>query len=350
MRREGRDRAYGPYKHRNSWRVVLVWADGRRTTGTYKSEAIARQRVDEVNAKASGRTVSGAIDEYLAQHVTPSKRSTVTLGHRLRGITGNSGRLLRQLTPAFAAELFVSRAAATSGDTQFHEIASAKAFAAWCIGKGWIKVNPFTALKPTKPRKTGKLKLRTDEARKLLDACLAEDSKSATAVALALLTGMRASSITGRAVRDLDDGARVLWVENDKTKAGDRRLEVPEVLRPRLAALAAGRSGGARLFTDTNRDWLRYHTRRLCKVAGVTVVCSHGLRGTHADLARPLVPLEHVARALGHAGTAVTLRHYLSPGVESELGQRAVLAVLDGGRGKPARESFHTDPKYAAAK
>jgi integrase len=333
--RERRDKAYGPYKHRDKWRVIVVGADGTRTTATFASEAVARQRVNEVNAQAVGRTVSAAIDAFMATS-TMKPRSQTTFEHRLRGMLGERDRLLRKLTPQVARDLFEARAATTSGDTQFHELAGVRAFMRWCIKKGWIRVDPFVGLVPTKPRKRGKPQLRIDEARLLLDACLAEDSKAATAVALALLCGMRASSVTDRTVRDLDDGARVLWIEHDKTAAGDRRLEVPQLLRPRLAKLAAGRSGGDRLFGGSNRDWLRYHCRRLCKVAGIAVVSPHGLRGTHASLARPVVPVEHVARVLGHAGTHVTQRHYIAPGVEADLDQRAVLTVLDGGRGKVA--------------
>ncbi len=333
--RERRDRAYGPYRHRDKWRVIVVRADGERITATFASQAVARQRVDEVNAEAVGRTVTGAIDAFMATS-TSKPRSQRTVEHRLRGILGDRNRLLRKLTPNVARELFAARAAKTSGDTQFHELASVRALMRWCVGKGWIRVDPFAGIEPTKPRKRGKPQLRIEEARKLLDACLAEDSKAATAVALALLCGMRASSVTDRTVRDLDDGARVLWIENDKTAAGDRRLEVPAILRARLAALSAGRPGGARLFEDGNRDWLRYHCRRLCKAAGIAVVSPHGLRGTHASLARPVVPVEHVARVLGHAGTAVTQRHYIAPGVEAEIDRQAVLTVLDGGRGKVA--------------
>lgn len=333
--RERRDRAYGPYPHRDKFRVVLVRADGERATATFTSQAVAKQRVDQVNTEAVGRTVTSAIDAYLATS-TAKARSKKTIEHRLRGITGNGDRLLRRLTTTIARDTFAARAAVTSGDTQFHELASARAFAAWCIGRGWLRENPFDNLKPTKPRKRGKPQLRIDEARLLLDACLAEDSKAATAVALALLCGMRASSVTDRVVRDLDDGARVLWIENDKTDAGDRRLEVPEILRARLAKLAAGRAGGEKLFTNANRDWLRYHARRLCKVAGVQIISPHSLRGTHASLARPVVPVEHVARVLGHAGPAITQRNYLAPGLERGLDQRAVLSVLDGGRGKVA--------------
>lgn len=340
-----RERAYGPYKHRNKFRVVVIGADGIRVTSTYSSEETASRIVAEVNAETVGRTVSDAIEAFLAES-TMKPRSQITFAQRLRGITGKQTRLLKKLTPLFAREWFAARSEKTSGDTQFHELASGRAFAKWCIAKGWIGVDPFVGLKPTKPRKRGKPQLRIDEARRMLDTCLAEDTPAGTAVALALLCGMRASSVTDRTVRDLDDGARVLWIENDKTEAGDRRLEVPEVLRARLAALAAGRSGGEKLFRNANRDWLRYHTRRLSKRAGVAVISPHSLRGTHASIARPLVSVEHVARALGHAGTAITQRHYIAPGVEQGIDQRAVLRVLQGGEN---RAEFFSTPKTSRA-
>lgn len=325
--REKRDRAYGPYKHRDKWRVVVIGADGIRTAATYASKARACERIVEVNEETSERTVSDAIDAYMATS-TAKMRSKATVEMRLRGITGDGNRLLRKLTPRVASELFEARASETSGDTQFHELASIRAFMKWCIKKGWIKADPYAELKPTKARKRGKKQLRINEARKLFDACLAEDTKAATAVAVALLFGMRASSITNRLVRDLDDGGRVLWIEDDKTESGNRALGVPDVLRERLLQLAAGRPGDHRLFVDTNRDWLRYNVRRLCRKAGVPVVCPHGLRGTHASLARPYVPVEQVALTLGHAGPAVTRAHYLRPGLEQELDQRAVAGKL----------------------
>jgi hypothetical protein len=44
------------------------------------------------------------------------------------------------------------------------------------------------------------------------------------------------------------DEGRLLWIEGAKTRAGDVVIEVPEILRPHLLRLAAGREPDAPLF------------------------------------------------------------------------------------------------------
>jgi integrase len=176
------------------------------------------------------------------------------------------------------------------------------------------------------PRRTAR-----DEARRFLTTAFAENSESGLAAAMALLMAMRASEITDRVARDIDDGGRILWIERAKTRAGDRQLEIPEVLRLRLVALAANRAPDERLFGDVDRHWVGYHVRRLCKAAKVPTVTPHGLRGTHSSISAQAVPIDHVARALGHAGTQVTRQHYLAPGSEAPRKQRVVLKALAGG-------------------
>jgi len=329
------ERAYGPYPHRKRWRVIVVGADGGRVTATYKSAAKAQERIDEVNAKASGRTVSAAVDAYV-KHLRERNASTTcdTVAFRLRGLlkSHERDRALSALTVPVARSLFAKRATEIAPETQHGELVTASAFASWCVERGWLRTDPFLGLKPTGARARGKTQLRIDEARRFLDACLDENSHASIAAALALLCGMRASSIVKRTVRDVDDGARVLWIERDKTKAGDRHLEIPEVLRAPLAAICAGRTGGEPLFGDVDRHWVGYHVRRMCKVAKVPIVCPHGLRGTHASIAREEVTVDHVARSLGHAGTGVTSRHYIDRGVEQKAQQRAVLRLVAGGR------------------
>lgn len=331
------ERIYGPYPHRNKWRVVVVRSDGERITGSYSSAAAAQKAIDDVREKTDSRTVSGAVDEYVHHlRALGRKAGTIdTIKYRLRGMLRTNEReaSLRSLTPASAKALFARRALELAGETQHGELATASAFASWCVSSGWLKADPFASLTPTKPRRTGKPQLRIDEARRWLDAALAENSDESLAAALTMLMGLRASEVTNRAVRDVDDGARVLWIDRAKTRAGNRSMEIPSVLRPALAALIAGRAGGEPLWRAENRDrhWVYRHVRRLCRAAGVPVVSPHGMRGTFASIASRTQSTEDVARSLGHAGPGVTRRHYLEDGAERNGQQRAALRVLVGG-------------------
>lgn len=279
--------------------------------------------------------MSAAVDEYLKHLRTRGLADTTieTIEYRLAGLLETTGRdrSMRTLTPAAARELFERRAANVSPDTQRGELATASAFAQWSVKQGWLRADPFAELEPTGRRARGKPRLRIDEARALLDTCLADEHPAALATALALTMGLRASEVTNRVVRDVDDGARVLWIERAKTRAGDRQLELPEVLRAPIAALCAGRAGGERLFGDVDRHWFGYHVRRLCKKAGVPIVPPHGLRGTFGSIAATAADVGFVARALGHTHGDVTRRHYLAPGAEQVGQQRAALRVLRGG-------------------
>ncbi len=335
MRRENRERAHGPYPHYRRWRVYLVAANGSRRYRTFETERDARDYLEAWNQETDSRTVSQAITGYI-EHLRAHGRATTTVRtteHRLIALLYviDRDRSLRSLTPAVGAALAKKRAAVTKPDTQAGELAAARGFASWCISQGWLRRDPFEGLEPIGARARGKNQLRIEEARKYLDAAIADGSPAAIAATLPLLCGMRASEITDRVVRDVDDGARVIWIERAKTRAGDRRLELPEVIRPAMAELVAGRSGGEPLWGEVDRHWIGYHVRRLCRAAGVPIVCPHGLRGTWSSLAIAESPVEHVSRALGHAGSAITRRHYLAEGAEQIGQQRAALRVLRGG-------------------
>jgi len=159
---------------------------------------------------------------------------------------------------------------------------------------------------------------RIDDARRWLGIALSlgsDGDAGATAAATALLMGVRASKVTDRLVRDIDDERQVLVIPHAKTRAGIRRLRIPGMLQPLLAALATGKEQGERLFgAAANRYWLRLAVRRICRVAKTPIIGPHGLRGTHATLAvQAGVTGDAVAAALGHESFAVTAGHYAEP-------------------------------------
>ena len=339
--RERTERIHGPFKHRNKWRLRITAADGTRSYRSYPSEAEALADLALYREEFDGRTVSAAVDEYL-EHLRSRgrKASTVTTArYRLRGLLRVADRdlPLTRLTVAAAKRLLEQRRDETSADTQHGEIAVASTFASWCVAQGWLPGDPFADLEASGPRATGKDQLRIDEARRFVEVALNEGSKHGLAAAIALLLGCRASEITDRVVRDVDDGARVLWIERGKTRSATRQLEVPECLRQRLTELCAGRRPDERLFglnergNPCDRHWLLRHAKRFCRAAGVPVITVHGLRGTQASLAVRAAPAEHVAAQLGQVGPAVTRRHYFAPGAEQTGRQRAALSVLIGG-------------------
>ena len=216
-------------------------------------------------------------------------------------------------------------------DTRINVLHEAKTFMRWCLKQRWTKVaEPFAGIEILGERSRGKEQLdRVDDARRWLATALelATDDVGALAAATALLMGMRASEVTDRLVRDLDDDGRVLVIPRAKTRAGIRRLRLPAVLQPLLARLAAGKEPTERLFgLDANRRWLRRAVRRICYLAKTPIVGPHGLRGTHATLAvQAGITGDAVARALGHESFAVTTDHYAKP--EAVSGARTDLVL-----------------------
>lgn len=341
MARVRTEQVYGPYydaTRRSPWAVHFIRADGGRRVVRVATEAEARRLVETGRYEAQGRTVTSAVEAYL-EHKRASLRpaSAATLEYRLRGIlrTDERDRLLRDLSPRVASQLYARRVGETRADTHRGELAAAEAWAAWCIRQGWIRGNPFAAVEPVGQRATGKPQLRIDEARRFVRVALGEGTSEGLAAVMPVVLGMRASEVTDCRVRDIDDGAGLVWIGQAKTRAGVRQLIVPALLRPPLIDLVAGRDGGERLFGDVDRHWLGYHVRRLCALAGVPRVTPHGMRGLHASLATAGgTPVDQVARQLGHAGPAVTRRHYLAPGVEAEAGHERALVVLEGGKSR----------------
>jgi integrase len=118
---------------------------------------------------------------------------------------------------------------------------------------------------------------------------------------MTLVMGLRAGEVVSRVVRDLDDGGQLFWIPDSKTEAGKRTLQVPEVLRPYLLALAEGKKSDELLFGYHDRNWPRKWVARICKAAGVPRVTAHGMRGLHGTLAVETGRSAHaVAAALGH--------------------------------------------------
>lgn len=332
--RERKEKAHGPYRRGRKWRVVETSATGARATCSFASEALALAYIADFNDEAEGRTVSGVIDVYLEHLETKGLKqsSRTTLSFRLKAITDivKRDRLLSAVTPTIADELYQARVAKRKPDTHRAELAAVTAMFAWCVKKGWLLSNPFAGVDPIGRKSVRRDHLRIDEARAYRKATLADLSDGALAASIALLMGLRATEIVKLAVRDIDDSARVIWIFESKTEAGDRHLEVPGELRSRLARKVANRDGDEYIFGDVDRRWVRYHVERIGQLAKISrPVTPHMLRRTWSALAAEAVPVDAVSRALGHASSTITRRHYQPTNAEERRSGQTVQRTME---------------------
>jgi integrase len=281
----------------------------------------------------------------------------------------HSGGMIDELRPKRCEELYAELRKAVEVDTHRNALAAAKAFGAWCVEKSWIRASPVEGVKPIGERNRGKPQLRIDEARSFVQHCtdLADDGHTGAIAVLTTLTlGLRASEVTDRVCRDLDDGGRLLWIPFGKTRRSKRALEVPEMLRPYLLGLVEGRQPDEQLFgrpagrvpreweanekAPRDRHWVLRQTHVLCSQAKVPVVCAHSLRGLHATLATEAGATPHlVATALGHSSTQVAERHYTDGVTAHRAKTRKVVDRLASTptpthKGKRARRAGVTHP------
>jgi integrase len=225
------------------------------------------------------------------------------------------------------------------------ELRQAKRFLRWAASRGiWRVPAGFSELTVEGPRSEGKEQLSADEARAFLEEGVRRargGDEGALAAVAVLLLAVRSRELLDRRVRDLDDGGAVLWMRRwAKTRKSRRRVCVPEPLRTLLQEQVEDRQPGSLIFGELEGEaaprsssWLADQVRSLCAAAGVTVVCPHGLRGTHSTLAEAAgASPEVVAASLGHTSPAVTGRHYTLPHVRQDAQQERALKVMQGGR------------------
>ena len=174
--------------------------------------------------------------------------------------------------------------------------------------------------------------LSDDEARRLTNACPPDFRGLVTG---ALLTGCRYGELTAMTVDDFNPDAGTLRIRTSKS-GKPRHVVLTQEGRDFIAALAAGRSGCARLFLRNNgKPWSKSEQQRpmiaACAAARIDLpVNFHGLRHTYASrLAMRGVPLAVIAAQLGHADTRMVEKHYghLAPNYIAET-VRAAFGTL----------------------
>lgn len=342
-------RVNGPYKHGRKWRVQFARGSGRTRTARYETfdtRAAAEACVDAARSEAQGLTVRAAVEQFLAEKRAAGRAtSTVeTYEDRLLALLGPAlSRPLRYVRTR-GQELYVQVTAGRSADTHQHALELGRLWGRWCVKRKLLKEDPFADVEPIGNKVLGadKSRLTVDESRTLAGWCLEHASDSGAVLTLGyLLLGSRASELTRRVVRDLDDDGRLLWIGATKSAAGRRRLVVPDVLRGLLLALVEGRGPDAPIFSHPDGSrWTRQLARRkvraCCVAAGVPELPPQALRRTQATLATEAGETAlAVARHLGHATGAapeVTGRSYVGRDAARDAVAVRALRVIRGGK------------------
>jgi integrase len=360
----------GPYveKHGEKERFRLILkSSGRRKSLFYPTLAEARRakaRLEKEASRLDEKPVEELITEYIryvGEYEGYRERTRANEQQRLRHFFGSTASEMRlsTITERKAEEMYLSHtrrfghqtARPLSPTTHRGDLRILKRFGGWAQKAGYVVRNPFAHVAPLGRDQAGKPQLRMDELDRWLQVAWAdvqEGKDTALAAMLCLWRGLRVSEVLGRVVRDLDEDGSVLVIERAKTRAGNRRVDVPAFLQPYLRRLGDGQAADAWLFRQEREPKKHRHqqalykrVRSICRRANVPPICPHSLRGMNATLKLQAGASEdYVARSIGHTSFGVTLRHYVDAGVKARVDDQrvdtALARVSSAVRGQPA--------------
>jgi integrase len=355
----------GPYveKHGEKERFRLILkSSGRRKSLFYATLAEARRAKAKLERKVfqlNEKTVGELIDEY-GEYVEAYEgyRETTRATERTRLLyffAESAGTMrLSTITEHKAEQMYQSHAQrlgyrtgrVLSAATHRGDLRLLKRFGSWAQDAGHVAQNPFAHVEPLGRDRAGRLQLRMDELDRWLQVAWQDVQRGDTLALIAMLClwrGLRVSEVLNRVIRDLDEGGSVLVIEHAKTRAGNRRVDIPEFLRPFVQRHSEGQPPDAWLFRQELKPRLprrqqsvHKRVRSICKRAGVPLICTHSLRGMNATLkVQAGASEDYVARSIGHTSFGVTLRHYVDPAVKASVDAQRVDAILSKVRRGP---------------
>jgi integrase len=347
----------GPYveKHGEKERFRLILkSSGRRKSLFYATLAEARRakaQLEKEVLQLNEKTVGELIDEYgryVEAYEGYREKTRATERTRLLNFFANAGSMrLSTITENKAEQMYQSHAQrlgyrtgrVLSPATHRGDLRLLKRFGSWAQSAGHVGQNPFAHVEPLGRDRAGKPQLRMDELDRWLQVAWQDVQRGDTLALIAMLClwrGLRVSEVLNRSVRDLDEGGAVLVIEHAKTRAGNRRIDIPEFLRPFVQRHIEDQQPDAWLFRQELEPWLprrqqsvHKRVRSICKRAGVPPICTHSLRGMNATLkVQAGASEDYVARSIGHTSFGVTLRHYVDPAVKASVDAQRVDAIL----------------------
>jgi integrase len=197
--------------------------------------------------------------------------------------------------------------------------------------EGWIQDNPFDrgGLISKADEARRKRVLSFDEEQRLLDACTDKRSHIKTLLVCAIDTGLRRGELLSLRWADADLVNRIISVRalNTKTLTA-RTVPISDRLAIELERLREDATDDSHLFTVVDIRKAFYNS---CKTAGLSGLRFHDLRATTASrLIGAGLPLEEVAKILGHTVLNTTYQHYTRINSETLDRAREALNKLNG--------------------
>lgn len=351
-------RINGPYydKKDRKYKIRIFDGHGHQTDEAFDTMTEAEAAKTLASAELAAevpRSIADLLEEYLKEKQQRSKAKAETCAmqqvHLRLFFQSHLAADISRLTPRRAATLyqsFVETPVERTGKlreaaTHRHYLRLAHTFFDWIVRKGYVRTNPFDGIEPVGRVSTGKPQLRLEEAQRYRDTAFRIFDECGDVIALAavvpLYLGLRVSEILRRKARDVDQNGTLLWIDKGKTKNARRHLKIEApALAERLARLASTRHSEEPLFglsksgQPHKRQVLHAAVQRICKAAGVPVVCPHSFRGLWATLSIESGAASHaVAAALGHGSFAMTAKHYAQPEALAGARSARVIEMLD---------------------
>lgn len=362
-------RLAGLHEHYGGLRYGIIVSGERRWAPTGKTESEARRRAEQLLvtiAKQGSLAIRDSIG-VLVEHKRQNGAAASTLEGTRRGLElfwagmldSPVSRVSERTAQAQYLKLRETAAEGTgkllSVDTQRCYLKHAKLWGRFAVKRGWLRgPSPCEAVEAVGKRRYGKPQLSRRELLQLIDKCrelAGQGDLGAAAVLTAVCTGLRASEVLSREVKDLDreqdldtgEDVPVLRICDNaerafKLKTGESKRSVPvhPLLQSVLDGLATGKTPADPLFPGTHagrrrRQWLWTEVGRITRLAGVSVVCAHALRGSLATgaAASGKIHVDLISAALGHADSKITRQHYIQRGtLERAQLERAQAALL----------------------
>ncbi len=326
----------GPDSGKGTWFLDYFDASGERcreaTEARTKTEALSllhSRLSDNVKADILGLPSSDAVsitlerflDEQYLPHVSATKRPGTVENYDAYAaeIKPRMGKLVLRSIGRLEIQKYMEeliRGGKLSKATVNRKIGFLRSCLYEAMRRGLVDRNPCARIKLLHEENTRTRIMLDKEEEKILEQC---PEWLRPVVQTATLAGLRQGEILGLRWEDVDKDRKLIFVSHQSKSHKRREIPLLPALEAVLEALSpfVGPKGASPwIFTDpaTEEAYKTYdvvnHFKRAMKRAKVKGLRFHDLRRTFASrLAQRGVPLQTIAKLLGHGATYVTERY-----------------------------------------